>query len=218
MKNKVLFLLVMFILILSACNSSNQLPADDYDSMSTLEGNSEIKDNQVENVKIYENDALQNIFLELSVDTTPQELEKMIADNNLFYRVVEYNQLGLAGKEYSYVIAYTEGAAKHRHAEPGSKLEVDFDNGNNNKLKCAYYSNIDAVGYGALFYVYGDWFDFSTQNAEDYQGYYLIGDNDPKKASGITIKYTNGREKETDYIRCDSAEALINQIIDYTNE
>ncbi len=216
---KLLFLLSSILVInLTACDSNNPPPIENKDSITTLKVSSESVDSSSKNNKTYEYDALQSIFLSITLDTTPQDLEKMITDNNLYYSVAEYNQTESSGKEYSYIIAYSEGAAKHRYADPGSTLEVDFDNGNNNKLKNAYYSNTDAVGYGALFYVYGVWFDFRNENAEDYKGYYLIGDNDPRKANGITIKYANGREAETDYIKYDSSETLINQIIDYTNK
>ena len=175
----------------------------------------EEKEDSVEEI-IYEYDVLQKLFMEITVDTTPQELETLIAENNLFYTIGEYNQSGLNGAAHQYVIAYTEGASQQKYADSGDYLEVSFDNGNGDKLKFAHYVKADSLGYTAFFYNYGVWWKFDVTNAEDYSGYYIIdsfGDN-----KGIVLKYTNGNERETNYYKYNSAEEVINKILERNME
>ena len=54
-----------------------------------------------------EYDNLQAVFLALNEKTTPDELEKLISESELFYTAEEYNSS--SGKTVSYNIAYTEG-------------------------------------------------------------------------------------------------------------
>lgn len=178
----------------------------------------ELKEEKAVSVEeiIYEYDVLQKLFMAITVDTTPQELEALIAENNLFYTIGEYNQSGLKGAAHTYKIAYTEGASHQKYADSGDYLEVSFDNGNDDKLKFAHYVKADSIDYTALFYNYGVWWDFDVTNAEDYSGYYIndsFGDD-----KGIVLKYTNGNERETNYYKYNSAEEVINKILERNME
>lgn len=157
---------------------------------------------------VYEYDSLQTIFLSFTHDTTVEELDALIADNGLCYTRKEYNKSG-GGKSVGYKIAYTDGAAKQSHADSGDYIKVFFDK-ESGMLMTAQYVKSGTVG-SALLYCFGTWFDFRDSNAEDYSGYYLI--DSLSKEVGITIKYDNGYEVETNYFAYDSAEELIQHII-----
>lgn len=157
---------------------------------------------------LYDYDSLQTIFLAVIPETTIEEIEAFIVEYELCYTRKEYNKSG-GGKSVSYKIAYTDGAAKQSHAEPGDYLDVDFDKANG-ALMTAQYSKSGTVG-SALLYCYGTWFDFRDSNAEDYSGYYLI--DALSKKEGIKIKYDNGYEVQTHYFSYPSAEELIQYII-----
>ncbi len=156
----------------------------------------------------YKYDILQTIFLNITPDTTIKELEAFIVDNSLCYTSEEYNKTS-GGKTIKYKIAYTDGAAKQQYADSGDHLEVDFDRDQDDKLMTAQYVKSGKSKYGLL-YCYGNWYDFSTSNAEDYSGYYIIDQLAPK--DGITIQYTNGNETATKYFPYNSAEEVIKAI------
>lgn len=167
----------------------------------------ESQDVSAETVVEYDN--LQKVFLALRESTKPGDVERMIGESELKYTVEEYNSS--SGKEVVYQLAYTDGAALQKYAESGDHLEISFGGENKDEFMYAQYVNAKDVSYTALLYNHGTWYKFSDDNAEDYKGYY-INDSFSGK-SGITVKYTNGNEAETDYLPCDSGEDAIQKII-----
>lgn len=161
--------------------------------------------------KVYEYDALQNIFMAVKADTTIEELWALISENDLPVSVQEYN-----GGKAVFRVAYTEGAARGKYADSGDYLEITFDilgdnyMSNDNRLMTAYYVNDSWLS--ALLYVYGTWYDFREDNENDYSGYYIV--DHFSKEDGITIKYANGNETITDYFCYDTAEEVIKTMID----
>ena len=162
--------------------------------------------------KVYEYDALQNIFMAVTADTTIEELWALISENNLPFTVQEYN-----GGKVTFCIAYTDGAALQRYADAGDHLEVTFDilgdnyMSNENQLMTVQYVNGSWIS--ALLYVYGTWYDFQEDDkGNDYSGYYIV--DHFSKEDGITIKYENGNETTTDYFEYDTAEEVIQKMID----
>lgn len=154
-----------------------------------------------------EYDLLQKLFISITDKTTVQEVENYISSNALYYTSAEYNTTK-GGKKTNYKIAYTEGVAAQRHADSGDYLEIDFDE--NTTLMNAHYVNSNNIGYTALYYNYGTWYDFREEAPGEYTGYYIIdslGDE-----TGIVIKYSNGNEVETNYHKCSSAEDVIQKI------
>lgn len=153
-------------------------------------------------------DSLQELFVSISKDTTSKELEDDIASKSLHFTSQEYNKSG-GGRSTQYVIAFTDGAAAQKYADSGDRLTVDFDN-DNGTIMYAQYTK-ESSSESALFYNYGYWYDFSQKSPGDYSGYYYI---DPMgKKNGITIKYSNGREKKTNYFQRGSAESALNSVI-----
>lgn len=163
---------------------------------------------------VTEYDDLQSVFLALNENTTPDELEKLISESELFYTAEEYNSS--SGKTVSYNIAYTEGAAAQKYAEAGDHLTVDFGGDGKDEFMYAQYVNENAVSYSALLYDHGTWYDFRDANAEDYGGYYVVDSISGK--GGITVKYSNGNETETGYIPCASGEEAIQKITEEISE
>lgn len=160
---------------------------------------------------VYEYDELQSLFLAIGENTTVEDIEAAISEKNLFYSAAEYNKSS-GGKSLNYVIAYTEGSAAQKYADPGDYLEVTFDKSKDNRIMYAHYVNASSVGYSALFYNYGVWYDFQEEQPGSYTGYYI---NDSfSRESGITITYSNGNSTNTNYFLYESGEAAINAVID----
>lgn len=156
--------------------------------------------------KIYEYDVLQSLFLEISADTTAEELEAEIEASGLYYSAQEYKS------SIKYVISDFEGAAAQTRKAPGDYMDVSF-NPENNALQFAQYVNESCAGYSALFYLCGPHYDFnSAATSNDYSGYYIF--DALSKEDGITIEYSNGHSKTTDYFLYDSAETVINLVIE----
>ncbi len=179
-----------------------------------LEESESIEEPNIEENLVYEYDDLQNLFIELNVNITPDELERCIEKYSLEHTVGEYNSS--SGKEIMYCIAYTEGAAAQKYADSGDRLEVTFGGENKDEFMYAEYVNENDISYTALLYDHGIYWDFSEGNAEDYSGYY-INDSFSSK-TGIVVKYDNGRESKTNYFRYNSAEEVIQKIIDKIKE
>lgn len=173
-----------------------------------------VEEQDIEDNLVYEYDDLQNLFIGLNVNITPDELESCIEKYSLEHTVGEYNSS--SGKEIMYCVAYTEGAAAQKYADSGDHLKVTFGGENKDEFMYAEYVNENDISYTALFYDHGVYWDFSEGNAEDYSGYY-INDSFSGK-TGIVIKYDNGRESKTNYFRYNSAEEVIQKIIDKIKE
>jgi len=150
-------------------------------------------------------DALQNIFLSLSVDSTVEDLESLITQYDLPYTSEEYNN----GETITYVIAYSEDSARQHHAESGDNLDVSFCL-KDNTLMHADYSTTSNTG-SVLLYNYGTWFSFREDEPSDYTGYYFI--NQLSEEKGITIKYDNGNEADTKYFPYDTAEETLKKLL-----
>lgn len=71
-----------------------------------------------------EYDALQQVFLALSNDTTIEDLYSLIADNDLEYTSQDYNG---TPKKTAFKLAYSPDTALQKYAETGDHIKVDFD-------------------------------------------------------------------------------------------
>lgn len=167
--------------------------------------------------KVYEYDALQNIFMAVTADTTIEELWALISENELSVTAEEYSKFH-GGKKVVFCIAYTDGAARQKYADSGDYLEITFDiigdnrMSNENRLMSAEYVNINCSPCAGFYYQYGTWKEFDEDIENDYSGYYII--DGYSKEDGITIRYSNGYEKTVPYFRQNSAEEVIQTMID----
>lgn len=149
-------------------------------------------------------DALQNLFLALSLNSTKEDLENYIQQYTLTYTSEKY-----ADDTVCYVVTFTEESARQMHAESGDRLKVDFSQKDGTFMYAEYTSSTHSSS--ALLYNYGTWFYLNQETPGEYTGYYVIIPFSDK--SGITIKYDNGNKTETNYFRCDSAKAALQQVL-----
>lgn len=161
---------------------------------------------------VYDFDVLQNGFISISKSTTIDDILSFVEENSLFYSENEVT----IDKTVYFKIAYEEGVTPTRYADSGDYLIVSFDRANGDTIQYAEYENVHLYDRKALFYNYGTWYDFRDQNAEDYSGYYLVKtDVDSTfNPEGIVVKYNNGREAQTSYFLCGSAEEAIEAILE----
>ncbi len=160
--------------------------------------------------KQYNYDTLQALFISISENTSVEDIEKYISDNNLKYTLEHYN-----GGIQTYNLAYTEDASLQSYADSGDYIEITFVEEEPYKIRYAQYVEDKKVGYSAIYYNHGVFWDFSDSDKMDgdYTGYYVSDSfgND----EGITIKYTNGNETKTNYFKYKNAEEVIQKVIDY---
>lgn len=178
-------------------------------------GNDNSDNNASNSIKTdYTYDNLQKIFLEITPNTTPNDVMAFAKQYNLSYSEEYYR----GSHSICYKLAYNDEVAKFKYPETGDYIEIDF-NTDNNSLQTAEYFNTNAFCYdhneiySALLYVSGTHWDFRSKDMDgNYSGYY--GHTDSSKKDGIVIKYTNGNEIKTNYYSFDSAKSIINRIID----
>lgn len=154
-----------------------------------------------------EYDALQQVFLTLNNDTTIENLNSLIADNDLEYTSQDYNG---TPKTTNVKLAYSHDTALQKYAEAGDYVEVVFDKQVGTFLYAEYF-NQNAFKT-AIYYNYGTYWDFREKEANNsYTGYYYHSPGDNR--GGIVIEYSNGNKTETGYHKCsDGKEAIENAI------
>lgn len=131
----------------------------------------------------------------------------MIEEYEVAYTAEDYNG---TPKKRCYNIAFEEGAALQRYANPGDTLEVSFDKNDGTILYAEYFNN--EAFMETVYYNYGTYWDFGEDEPGNvYSGYYYYKPGDTK--GGITMKYSNGNTKETGYHSVDSAEDALGDIL-----
>ena len=150
---------------------------------------------------------LQKMFLAIDKDTTEDDLLKLLEEYEVAYTAEDYNG---TPKKRCYNIAFEEGAALQRYANPGDTLEVSFDKNDGTILYAEYFNN--EAFMETVYYNYGTYWDFGEDEPGNvYSGYYYYKPGDTK--GGITMKYSNGKTKETGYHSVDSAEDALGDIL-----
>lgn len=202
MNHKVLAILLIVISSIStaACGNQSTDPQNEFEN----EHNESLEAPQ------YSYDILQTFFLSIGENTTTEDVEKLVSDNGLEHTLEHYN-----GGVKTYQIAYTEGASHQSYADPGDYIEISFDEEMPCKIRVAQYVQNDKAGYSAVYYNHGTFWDFSDSDKMDgdYTGYYIS--NAFGNDEGIIIKYTNGNEAKTNYFKYDSAEILLQKVLDH---
>ena len=157
-------------------------------------------------------DKLQYLFSTITFETTMEEVEAYLTENNLPYYKEKYNG---NPAEYSYKIAFTKDDLLSR-SSPDS-VQISFNRSNGELLYASYHNYKSFLT--ALIYRYGIYWELQEKEPNNnYEGIYFYKPGG--KNIGITITYKNGNKKETPYIKCsDIDEALrnvINPDIKYT--
>ncbi|MCQ4774993.1 hypothetical protein NE634_14855 [Lacrimispora saccharolytica] len=154
-----------------------------------------------------EYDGLQKVFLAVTKDTTEDELLDLINEYGLEYTAEDYNG---TPKSRSYEIAFDEGVARQKYADPGDSLEVSFNSGDGSLLLAEYFN--ESAFMNALYYNYGTHWDFREDEPDNtYTGYYYYKPGDTK--GGITMTYGNGNSKDTGYHNVDTGEDALKHIL-----
>lgn len=152
-------------------------------------------------------DKLQKVFLAVSFDTTENDIQQLIKENDLKYTVKEYNG---TPKSNVYKIAYEDGVAVQSYADSGDDLEVTFNQDDGTLMFAEYYN--DKSFSDAILYNYGTYWEFSEKKPDNkYSGYYyhVPGDNE----GGMTITYDNGNSVKTGYHKITSGKKAIQKVI-----
>ena len=121
----------------------------------------------------YENDALQNLFLKISIATTEQELQNYIAADNL-----EYTNQSDSPKQTTYKIAYRKSDTYHTRSTGGDYVEVTFDEKTGKFLDAKYFNTKSSI---ELLMTSGVLYGHKSDGRSD--SYYYL--NDMKSYKGL---------------------------------
>lgn len=165
----------------------------------------EVEDNEeIEDDEEIELDTLQSLYLDIS-DPSKVELISLILDNDLVYSEKEF----ASGPTIK--IAYTKEVSKIKYAESGDYINVSFND--DLEIENVSYFNNDKF-LELIDYRHGTYWDFRDQ--PEYEGYYI---NVPGKELGsFTVKYDNGNESNTGYLKVDSKEEQFEYLFEYERE
>lgn len=172
-----------------------------------FEGTASLAQEAEETEVLAEYDDLQSIFLELSQDTSEDDIKSYIDEYELSYTQEEYNG---QPKELVYQLAYTNETARQSYGESGDYLSVTFNRGDGSFMYAEYYN--DQSSMVALFYNYGTYWDFGEEESGRYTGYYYYVPG--KTKGGIKITYSNGNSTETGYHSVSNAKKALEAVID----
>ena len=142
---------------------------------------------------------LQQLFLSITTETTVSDIEGVISSGGFESSKSEQSDKTV------YKIARDKNVAVQKYADTGEYVEIAFDPKTGAMM---YAAHDDGESFlTALLYNYGTYWDFRFDPGNAYSGYYYYKSGDKK--SGVTLKYDNGNEKQTNYIKSrDAAEAL----------
>lgn len=142
---------------------------------------------------------LQQLFLSITTETTVEDVENAISSGGFA------SSKSKQSDEIVYRIAREEKVALQRYGDTGECIDIAFDPQTGALMYAAHDEGESFLT--ALLYNYGTYWDFRFDPGNAYSGYYYYKSGDKK--SGVTLKYDNGNEKKTNYIRSgDAAEAL----------
>lgn len=162
------------------------------------------KDSEVVGVDLNNSDydELQNLYLTIDDTTTYDDLLSTVTELNLFHNEHEFS----SGPTIK--VAFDEGVTKFKHADSGDYVNISFNE--DKRIDYVEYFNHE-IFITLLDYRNGTYWDF--RDNPEYKGYYINTYND--KAGSFTIKYDNGNEKETDYLKVNSKEEQLKYMYEY---
>lgn len=199
MKRKYLSILLILLLSISlvACGS------DDKNVEELIEDEPKVEEieESIEKEETIVHDNLQELYLKFD-DVTKEEIEKEVEESGLVFSEQEYS----SGP--SIKIALTEGVSKHKHADEGDNIKISF----NKELEIENVTYFNHEKFLSLIdYRKGTYWDFRDQ--PEYEGYYISSPG--KELGSFIVKYDNGNEAETGYIKVDSKEEQLNFLNKY---
>lgn len=151
-------------------------------------------------------DTLQELFIDISLKTTPDDIMEYINNNELKYTKEDYNG---NPKNTTYKIAYYDAVARQKKASNGDFIKISFDRDNGRLLFAEYSYHLSFNS--ALLYNYGVFWQLQEEYPGNrYSGYYYY---QPGKKDGIVIKYDNGNEAKTPYQNCNDAKSALKAVL-----
>jgi len=146
---------------------------------------------------------LHRFFMELRLDSTPQDAETLAQKHKLrFFRMEKAVNSDTANIIY-YKVAKTNETALDKQGEHGETVEIEFDAEKNNSFRLAVYADPEHIVSRALLFKYGTYYSLSTEDmkAKEIAGYYYYN-NSLRSAAGE-------QNTHPPYVKCaDAAEAL----------
>ena len=118
-------------------------------------------------------DALQNLFLKISIATTEQELQNYIAADNL-----EYTNQSDSPNQTTYKIAYRKSDTYHTRSTGGDYVEVTLDEKTGKFLDAKYFNTKSSI---ELLMTSGVLYGHKSDGRSD--SYYYL--NDMKSYKGL---------------------------------
>lgn len=202
--NKVVIMLLYMMLCMSLASCSNG--RDDSEIAPVPTGTIQIETTG-EVIPTIEYDALQSMFITFTLETTEENVMKLISEYGLEYSSEKYNG---RPKSIQYKIAYNKEVVPQRYADEGDHIEISFNIDDGTLLHAEYYNS--KAFKTAILYGYGTYWDFRSDEPNNpYSGYYY---HEPGVTeNGITIEYSNGRSTETGYHQAASAEEALMNIL-----
>ena len=146
---------------------------------------------------------LHRFFMELRLDSTPQDIETLAQKHKLhFFRTEKAVNSDTANIIY-YKVAKTNETALDKQGEHGETVEIEFDATKNNAFRLAVYADPEHIVSRALLFKYGSYYSLSAEDtkAKDVAGYYYYN-NSLRSAAGE-------QKTHPPYLKCaDAVEAL----------
>ena len=146
---------------------------------------------------------LHHFFMELRLDSTPQDIETVAQKHKLhFFRTEKAVNSDTANIVY-YKVAKTNETALDKQGEHGETVEIEFDAAKNNAFRLAVYADPEHIVSRALLFKYGTYYSLSSGDAKskDAAGYYYYN-NSLRSAAGE-------QKTHPPYLKCaDATEAL----------
>lgn len=146
---------------------------------------------------------LHRFFMELRLDSTPQNVEALAQKHKLrFFRIEKAVNSETANINY-YKIAKTMENTLDKQNVNNEAVEIEFDIARNNAFRLAVYSDPAHIVSRALLFKYGSYYSLSGEEtqAKDMAGYYYYNNS---------LRSAPGEQKtHPPYVKCaDAAEAL----------
>ena len=146
---------------------------------------------------------LHRFFMELRLDSTPQDAETLAQKHRLHYFRTEKAVNSDTANIIYYKVAKTNETALDKQGEHGETVEIEFDSEKNNAFRLAVYEDPEHIVSRALLFKYGTYYSLSSEDmkTKDIAGYYFYN-NSLRSAAGE-------QQTHPPYVKCaDAAEAL----------
>lgn len=200
---KIFIILIGLILLVACSNKTNESEEKKQEDTKEIETDTTEMEQVAEITEPIEYDELQQWYLDIDESTTYEKLIEELESSNLYHNEKKSN-----GGIENVKVAFEEGVTKFNRPDSGDYVEVFFNK--NMDIETVEYFNND-IFITLIDYRHGTYWDFRDQ--PEYAGYYINTYNN--KAGSFTIKYENGNEAETDYLKVDSKEEQFEYMYKY---